>query len=67
MISSVIFHEMAEVELNEAAQYYESEVRGLGKAFLSEVERAVLQIQFHVRILAVANQKRRPFYWRRRR
>ena len=98
MISSVSFHELAEVELNEAAQYYESEVTGLGVAFLAEVERSIKQMRDHpeaapfilkfvrrkllrrfpysimysvidntVRILAIANQKRRPFYWRGRR
>ena len=30
MISSVLFHEMAEVELNEAVAYYETEVPGFG-------------------------------------
>ncbi len=97
MILSVSFHEIAELELNEAAKYYESKVNGLGLAFLSEVERVTRQIQNNpesaprilkavrrkllrgfpysvmysigdesVRILAIANQKRRPFYWRRR-
>jgi plasmid stabilization system protein ParE len=97
MISSVSFHEIAELELNEAAKYYESKVNGLGLAFISEVERVTRQIQNNpesaprilkavrrkllrgfpysvmysivddsVRILAIANQKRRPFYWRRR-
>lgn len=98
MITSVSFHELADVELNEAAQYYESEVTGLGVALLAEVERSIKQIRDHpgaapfilkfvrrkllrrfpysimysvvddtVRVLAIANQKRRPFYWRRRR
>jgi plasmid stabilization system protein ParE len=97
MISPVSFHEIAELELNEAAKYYESKVNGLGLAFLSEVERVTRQIQNNpesaprilkavrrkllrgfpysvmysivddsVRILAIANQKRRPFYWRGR-
>ncbi len=97
MISSVSFHEIAELELNEAAKYYESKVNGLGLAFLSEVERVTRQIENNpesaprilkavrrkllrgfpysamysivddsVRILAIANQKRRPFYWRGR-
>jgi toxin ParE1/3/4 len=95
---SISFHEMAEAELNEAARYYESEVEGLGIAFLSEVEHTLERIRRHprasprifkivrrttlrrfpyslmysfagdsIRILAVANQKRRPFYWRGRR
>jgi plasmid stabilization system protein ParE len=94
----VMFHELAEVELNEATQYYASEVASLGLAFLAEVERSIEQIRDHpeaapiihkivrrrllrrfpysilytigddaVHILAIANQKRRPFYWHRRR
>ena len=35
----VSFHDLAKVELNEAAQYYERERRDLGKAFVTEVER----------------------------
>ncbi len=36
MIAS--FHDLAKVELNEAAQYYESESPGLGAALVAEVE-----------------------------
>jgi plasmid stabilization system protein ParE len=85
-------------ELFEAIQYYESESRGLGAAFLSTVNEGIDQLlefpesapilyakvrrkplrrfpysllyslrKEHVRILAVMNQKRRPFYWRGRR
>ncbi len=92
-----MFHELAEVELDEAAQYYESEVASLGLTFLAEVERSIAQIRDHpeaapiihgvvrrrllrrfpysilytigddaIQILAIANQKRRPFYWHRR-
>ena len=35
----VSFHDLAKIELNEAAQYYERESRGLGEAFVTEVER----------------------------
>ncbi len=35
----VSYHRLARRELNEAAQYYESESPGLGAAFLDEVER----------------------------
>lgn len=35
----VSFNELAEHELNEAAQYYESEQTGLGAAFLADVRR----------------------------
>lgn len=97
MISFVSFHEIAELELNEAAKYYESKMRGLGIAFISEMERVTRHIQHNpesaprilktvrrkllrgfpysimysivddsIRILAIANQKRRPFYWRGR-
>jgi len=35
----VSFHDLAKLELNEAAQYYESESPGLGQAFITAVER----------------------------
>jgi hypothetical protein len=35
----VSYHRLARRELNEAAQYYESESPGLGVTFLDEVER----------------------------
>jgi toxin ParE1/3/4 len=38
-------HDLAELELQDASQYYESEFKGLGKAFLSKVESAVKQIR----------------------
>ena len=97
MITSVSIHEVADIELKEAARYYESKVDGLGFAFLDEVERVVNLIGDNpesapriykvvrrkilrgfpysimysivddsIRILAIANQKRRPFYWRDR-
>jgi hypothetical protein len=98
MIEAVSFHELAESELNEAAAYYESQVKGLGTAFLAQVERSTKLIQQNpesfprilkdvrrkillrfpysmmysivgdtIHILAIANQKRRPFYWQARR
>jgi toxin ParE1/3/4 len=94
---TVTFHKLAEAELHEAIQYYESAVWGLGAAFLAEVERSIAQIRAHpeaapfilkvvrrkilprfpyvimysvvddtIYVLAVANQKRRPFYWQQR-
>jgi len=97
MNPKVSFHELAEIELNDAAAFFEIEREGLGLRFLSAVEVATSQIQEHpeaspiiikdirrkvlrtfaysivysikpdrIRILAVANQKRRPFYWRTR-
>jgi plasmid stabilization system protein ParE len=93
----VIFHELAENELNEASAYYDRARPGLGDAFIAEVQRAVealatspfagptvedgvrwwLVKRFpysvlyrvrddHIRILAIAHQKRWPFYWRAR-
>jgi len=38
-MEKVSYHRLARRELNEAAQYYESESPGLGAAFLDEVER----------------------------
>jgi hypothetical protein len=34
-------HEMAEVEVNEAADFYDLENSGLGNVFLDEVERGI--------------------------
>jgi plasmid stabilization system protein ParE len=92
------FHESAEAEVNEAADFYDLEDPGLGNVFLDEVERAIEAIAQYpeaaplirggvrkksllkfpysllysvrpheIRLLAVAHQKRRPFYWRGRR
>ena len=91
-------HETAEVEINEAADFYDIESPGLGSAFIDEVQRAIKTISLfpdaaplvhgrirkkplvrfpyflvysvlseELRLLAVAHQKRRPFYWRGRR
>jgi len=91
-------HETAEVEVNEAADFYDLEDAGLGNVFLNEVERAIESISQYpeaaplvrggvrkkpllkfpyslvysvrlneIHLLAVAHQKRRPFYWRGRR
>lgn len=38
------FHDLAKVELNEAAQYYEQKEAGLGTAFIAEVERCTAAI-----------------------
>jgi toxin ParE1/3/4 len=40
----VSFNELAERELNEAAQYYEQERPGLGAAFIAEVERCTASV-----------------------
>ena len=39
MSLDVTYHRLAELELCDAAQYYEAESPGLGAAFLNEVER----------------------------
>ena len=94
MTLPVIFHQLAESEMNEASAYYAQARPGLGDAFIAEVQRAIdtlavsplagtevengvrwwLVRRFpysvlyrvrddHIRILAIAHQKRRPFYW----
>ena len=91
-------HEVAEIEINEASDFYDLESPGLGTVFINEIQenfekilefpeaselirdrvRKKTLIKFpysliysvrkdEIRILAVAHQKRRPFYWRRRR
>ena len=40
----VSFHDLAKRELNEAAEYDESESAGLGQAFISQVERSADEI-----------------------
>lgn len=88
-------HEVAEAEINEAADFYDSKSPGLGSVFIDEIRGAIERIaeypeaallirgrvrkkdlirfpysllysvrQDEIRILAVAHQKRRPFYWR---
>ena len=97
MRKHVSIHELAELELNEAADFYDSKLPGLGTSFVLAIQQSVLQItrypestkvvranvrrkvlrQFPyniiysltpdtIRILAVASQRRRPFYWRGR-
>lgn len=91
-------HELAEIEVEEAAAFYDMQSPGLGGAFIDEFQGAIERIaEFphagpltrgrvrkrflnrfpfsvtysvkpeKIRILAVAHQKRRPFYWRWRR
>ena len=45
MIAS--FHDLAKVELNEAAQYYERDSPGLRAAFVTEAERCTVAILEH--------------------
>jgi plasmid stabilization system protein ParE len=94
----VLFHEAAERELYEAADFYDLASPELGLIFLDEIRHAIRKISespesaplirsrirkrritkfpysviysMHsdeIRILAIAHQKRRPFYWRSRR
>lgn len=94
MRHKITFHKLAEQELNDAADYYNSKSEGLGDIFLNELQSSVNHIrQFpesaplinrvvrrkiirrfpysimysvkpdRIRILAIASQKRRPFYW----
>lgn len=98
MTTGIAFHEAAELELAEAAAFYERECPGLGVTFLDEVQAALktfaqfpegspllrgrirrkVLVRFpytllyslrddQIRILAVAHEKRRPFYWHGRR
>ena len=41
------FHELAERELNDAAQYYDREQAGLGAAFIADVQRCTDAILEH--------------------
>ncbi len=41
------FHELAEQELNDAAQYYDREQAGLGAAFIADVRRCTRAIFAH--------------------
>lgn len=93
----ISLHELAGLELNDAADFYNSKQPGLGRTFILSVQQAVLQISEYpesakavsgnarrkvltqfpynviysltpdtIRILAIASQRRRPFYWQGR-
>ena len=47
MSKRVSFHELAEIELNDAAIYFENEKEGLGFRFLAAMQTAVTHIQEH--------------------
>ena len=97
MSRKISIHEAAEVELNEAADFYDMACPNLGSVFVDEIQRAIGKISGfpeaaalvrerirkmplakfpysviysvspdEIRILAIAHQKRRPFYWRNR-
>ena len=61
MTESVSFNDAAEAELNEAADYYEFQVKTLGAAFLTQAERSIKIIQQNPeafpRILKVLRRK----------
>lgn len=97
MSKTVTLHELDELELNDAADFYDSQESGLGSEFVREVQKAAIQLSEYpesapllkenvrvkvlgrfpynivyfvtpetIRILAIASQSRRPFYWLRR-
>lgn len=47
MTLAVVFHPLAELELEDAALYYEHESSGLGKAFLAEFRLSLESIVLH--------------------
>ena len=47
MRKKVSFHELAEIELKDAAIFFEDKQEGLGFRFLAEMEAAVTHIQEH--------------------
>ncbi|MDP2183058.1 MAG: type II toxin-antitoxin system RelE/ParE family toxin [Actinomycetota bacterium] len=90
-------HDDADLELNEAAQYYDRESPNLGAVFVDDVDMGFKRIREHpdsgpevadgvrkmvlakfpftiiyaveadhVRVLAIAHQRKRPFYWQSR-
>jgi toxin ParE1/3/4 len=68
MIQRIAFHELAEIELNEAAEFYESQVAGLGKIFLSDIEHAIESIKANpesspriLKIVRIRTLRRFPF------
>ena len=53
----VTFNELAERELNDAAQYYEREQTGLGAAFITEVQRCTAVISEHPKLLPWSSER----------
>ena len=47
MSKTVSFHELAEIELNDASIFFENEREGLGLRFLAAMQAAVTHIQEH--------------------
>lgn len=44
MSRSLVIHEAAEAEINEAADFYDAQSPGLGNAFISEIDRTIRSI-----------------------
>ena len=44
MTPTISIHEIAETEINEAADFYDLESPGLGNAFIDEIQRAIQSI-----------------------
>jgi toxin ParE1/3/4 len=97
MSRSLQLHDDADLELNEAADYYDIESPGLGGVFLDDVDKGFARILERpdaatevapgvrklvlakfpftviyavctdvIRVLAIAHQRKRPYYWRDR-
>jgi hypothetical protein len=73
MNREISIHEIAEIKINEAADFYDLVSPGLGIVFIEEVKRTMESISRfpdaapsvrpeEIRILAVAHQNRRLFY-----
>jgi hypothetical protein len=58
---SLRLHDTADLELNEAADVYDLESPELGDAFLDDS--VCVDV---IRVLAVAHETKRPYYWRGR-
>ena len=44
MTPTISIHEIAETEINEAADFYDLESQGLGNVFIDEIQRAIQRI-----------------------
>jgi toxin ParE1/3/4 len=65
-------HETAEIEINEAADFYDAGPLIRGRVRKKPLVKFPYSLIYSIRsdefrLLAVAHQKRRPFYWRGRR
>jgi Prolyl oligopeptidase family len=65
MNKRISFHELAELELNDAAIFFENETGGLGFRFLAAVEASVAQIQQHPEASPIIDQDVRSKVLRR--